>query len=194
LRPQHLVSIPAGQASIVLPDNFGGIEGEVCVASTSSQSFTSIPVVGDGEVMEKYNRQPDATGTPQICAVRPIKDTQGNRGQRFTLAFWPAPASAIKLRLAYYVNPDCLSSDSLYHLGGVAHSETIREACLAAAEQFLDDSSSVHTSEFKVRLLASINMDRRLKPQKLGYNGNGSRYVDQRSAYGNGVRVNGLLY
>ncbi len=59
--------------------------------------------------------------------------------------------------------------------------ETFREACLKAAENFLDDSATVHEANFTQLLTRSQDIDRRNKPQNLGYNRDLSDLRDARS-------------
>ena len=48
-----------------------------------------------------------------------------------------------------------------------------------AAEEFLDDQRGLWQAKFKDRLAASINMDRKCKPQRLGPNVDRSDLMDR---------------
>jgi len=48
---------------------------------------------------------------------------------------------------------------NLYHLGGMQHSDTLRELCLARAEEELDDMPGVHAARALSLLAASIDRD-----------------------------------
>jgi hypothetical protein len=174
LRPVASLLLGSGARSLALPDDFGGIEGQITLASTGSQTFWPVPVFGEAQLRQRYAEFPSSTGRPVMAAVEPLKATTTNRGQRFQLTIWPQADAAYTLQVAYYVSPDYLLAQAPYHLGGAVHAETVLEACLAAAEQGPDDAMGVHSQKFKERLLASIENDRRLKPQALGYNGDRS--------------------
>lgn len=197
LRPTSTIFIPQGSRSIYLPDDFGGVEGLPTANPTSSTTQSSWPinVVGEQVVREKYTRYPSATGRPELVAVEPLAGTSGYEGQRFRLAIYPEPDQDYNLTLTYYVNPDYLTGSKPYAMGGPQHAETILESCLAIAEQRLDDRSGVHTAQFLVRLAASIQADRKLKPALIGYNGDRSDgdYPDPRYSNRLGSRVNYIL-
>jgi hypothetical protein len=124
----------------------------------------------EGALREMYAATPTMTGPPMLAALSPLKGTTGIAGQRFILHMFPAADQNYTLQAQYYINPDYLSGAFPFAYGGAPHAETILESCLAIAEQRRDDAMTVHTAKFKERLLASISMDRRLKPQKLGLN------------------------
>ncbi len=170
LKPTSTLSLASGASTINLPDDFGGLDGEVTLTSPSSSYLCPIPHVGEGVVRQKFAELPDATGSPQVVAIVPIKGTSKGEGQRWQLYFWPAADQAYTLKMTYFILPDALSGQRPYCYGGMQHAETILESCLAIAEQRRDDAVSVHSAKFKERLAASISMDRRMKPQKLGYN------------------------
>lgn len=172
LRPVVSLTFPSGAQSMGLPDDFGGLEGKVTVSVSGSTGYCPIPVVGD--VRHMYAVSPSATGYPQVCCIDPIRGTTKERGTRSRLMVYPAADQAYTFQFAYYVNPQYLSNAFPHHLGGSQHGETILQSCLAAAELKLDDQRGPQWAEFKTQLLASVNADRKLKPQVLGYNGDAS--------------------
>ena len=68
------------------------------------------------------------------------------------------------------MNPDTLTTTFPYHMGGAEHAETVKAACIAAAELHLDDKKGPRWDYFMECLLTSVNIDRRNKPQNLGLN------------------------
>ncbi len=99
--------------------------------------------------------------------------------------------------------PDYLSNTiQPYPYGGGEHSETILEACLSVAEERRDDipmGTGAHGMAFVTRLAASIAMDSRKKPTKLGYNRDLSDEMDllpwpRRGMNPDPVTVNGIAY
>ena len=175
LRPVVTLTLPDGQNSLVLPDDFGGFEGTITIAETGAFP-QSVPLVNENAIRVRYSALPDATGWPQLAAERPLKGTTSTKGQKKDLFIWPVADRDYELSFAYYILPDRLTSAHPYAYGGAAHVETILESCLAIAEQRLDDAASVHTGKFMERLSASIGLDRRNKPQLMGYNGDRSDY------------------
>ncbi len=198
LRPVCTLSLPAGSQYIHLPDDFGSWEGQIQLAATMAQAWFPINVTGVGQILKQYTLWPSASGRPELACVEPIKGTSATAGQRFQMHFWPQADTTYTLQGQYYVNPDAINFAFPYTLGGSAHAETYREACLAAAERFLDDSMSVHDALFKERLAASVSIDRRGQAQTFGPNldrsTHGQYSRQQPHGWGNGVRINGVLY
>lgn len=171
LKPTASCPFVSGATTVLLPDDFGGFEGPVTLLTTSTTAMPwKIEWRNEGSLREMYAVNPSMTGPPMFCAQMPLKGTTGTQGQRFQLLLFPAADQDYTLQFQYYIAPDYLSGAFPYAYGGAPHAETILESCLAIAEQRRDDATSVHTAKFKERLLASISMDRRNKPQKLGPN------------------------
>lgn len=197
LKPTYSTTLLSTASVIALPDDFGGFEGRITLNSSTGQIWWPIDVVGEGTVRQRYSELPTATGRPLLAAIQPIKGTTQLKGQRFQLYFFPLADQDYPVQFAYYVSPDYLTGSAPYAYGGMPHAETILESCLAVAEQRLDDSSTIHSMKFMERLAASISLDRRSKPQKLGYNGDRSdqRYDgNERHWLGTGITVNGVIY
>lgn len=187
LRPSMLLTLDEGASSIDLPDDFGGIEGQLTLSDENSRSFWPIAVYGGPRVRQALANYPDTTGCPVMAGLEAVRGTSPTAGQRQTLLFYPTADQAYSVRLNYYVLPDFLTGDMPYALGGMAHAETVLESCLAIAEQRVDDASTVHTMKFKERLAASISLDRRSKPQVIGYNADrsdGKHWPTRRAAHG----------
>lgn len=60
--------------------------------------------------------------------------------------------------------------DALYHLGGMPHSECVKELCLAVAEENSDDLAGLHNAKAMRLLAASFAFDLDHAPKTLGYN------------------------
>jgi hypothetical protein len=170
LRPTSQLDFPTGTQTLVLPDDFGGVEGTITCLSSVTQITWPVRLYNENYIRQQYIVDPTMTGRPMAAAVQPIKGTSAMAGQRFELQVFPVADEDYTLVITYYVNPDCLSGAFPYALGGSAHTETVLESCLAIAEQRFDDASTIHSAKFMERLQASISYDRRLKPQVLGYN------------------------
>ncbi len=171
MKPVATLTFPAGQQAINLPDDFGAPEGPVTVLASGTTTMPwPIQWRNESWLREQYSVIATVTGPPQYAAVAPLKGTSGTVGQRFQLLLFPLTDQAYQLQLAYYVNPDALTLQNPYPWGGAAHAETFLESCLAVLEERLDDEPGPHAMAFQKRLLASISMDRKVKPQKLGPN------------------------
>lgn len=170
LKPIASLSLASSGQTILLPEDFGGIEGDLLLTDDTRVVYR-IPVTGD--TRHRHGLSPSATGEPQVVEVEPIKGT-GFGQQRFQLRVWPIADQAYTLQCRYYVNPDYLSGAFRYAYGGPQHAETLLEACLSVAEILLDDMSGVHAQEFEKLLEISKDLDRRNKPQTLGYCGDRS--------------------
>lgn len=198
LHPMASLTLASGESTVELPDDFGGVEGQLTITTSSGAQWWPLHFGGVGEVYHAQAISPDATGRPQACCVEPVKGTTGTQGNRFRLRFWPEADAAYTLRFRYYVHPDYLSGAFPFAYGGPQHAETILESCLAVAEKILDDAATVHAGEFAQRLEVSKELDRRMKPQHLGYNRDLSDCRDRRFAgewrSWSRVTVNGVEY
>lgn len=170
IHPTAKLNVPNNVGSILLPDDFAGIEDQITVLSTMTQVTWPLDIVGEGRVRQAYEITPNTTGRPLFAAISWLKGTTPGIGQRAQLVFYPLTDQAYVFQVAYYVLPDALTAQLAYAYGGMAHVETILESCLAVAEARLDDSQTVHANRFQERLRASINLDRKNKPSTLGYN------------------------
>ena len=197
LKPVASLSLASGASTLALPDDFGGLEGQLTVSA--SGGYLPVPIVNEGTVRAEHALKSGATGRPMMAALKPLKPTGKDKGQRFELYIYPEADQAYTLEVSYYVLADYLSTGFPHHLGGMAHGETIMGSCLAIAEQRFDDSSTVHSFKFRERLAASIGLDRRNKAQLMGYNRDRSDGYD--SNYMRDLRhgwrthtVNGVAY
>jgi len=199
MKPRAQVDFPNKAQKINLPDDFGGFEGQIVITASTSQLWWPIDLKNEGTVAQLYSETPTSTGRPWVAALQWQKGTQATQGQRANLWLFPAADTDYKLEFQYYILPDYLDHAFPFAYGGMLHVETILESCLAVAEQRLDDATGVHTAKFNERLMASINADRRNKPQKIGYNGDRSDLQDRwgrtiYNHYNDRILVNGQQY
>lgn len=170
LKPVAALTLASGANTLDLPQDYGGHEGRVSVATRNNQDWHPLDFAGIGQVQDAEARFSNTTGWPQLLATEPMKDTSLYQGQRFRLHVWPTSDQAYTLKLQYYVLPDYLDGSKPYAYGGAEHAETLLEACLSVAETLLDDQATIHAAEFQRLLAISMDLDRRKKPQLLGYN------------------------
>lgn len=197
LHPTASVTLVAGQSTLPLPDDFGGIEGRISVTFGGQGCFAPVDEIGEGLVRQAYSENPAATGRPMGVSVQQLKGTTVNSGQRSQLYVFPNPDSPYVLSFQYYLLPDATDGTRPYAYGGANHTETILESCLSIAEERLDDMQGVHHSKWLERLMASIVADRKMKPQKIGYNRDRSDQIRNWPRTNHGfapITINGTLY
>ncbi len=159
-----------------MPDAFGGIDGPLTFNEYTSSDV--VKVTGESRV-RMLNQWNTTTGRPQLCAVR-WKYSDSTAGHRAEMIFWPTPDSAYILYYRYLFLPDALDASNLYHLGGMAHSETLLESCLAVAEMRKNDERGIHWARFLELLQTSIDYDlRSMSAESLGYMGDPGMETDR---------------
>jgi hypothetical protein len=171
LRPSATLALASGASTLQLPPDFGHLEGPVRVTSPTG-SARAFPQTG--RARHRLSQDASRTGAPEECDVEPLRGPTASRGQRFQLVVYPAADQAYTLQANYSVHPNALSGLQGFPYGGAAHAETVREACLAAAEADLDGQAGVHEQKYQQQLAVSRQQDARRKPQHLGYNGDAS--------------------
>lgn len=171
LKPTGTIPLASGDQEAMLPDDFGSLNGDVLVTGDTSTAWQAIKEIGAGKIRELYSANPTSSGDPQVCAVVPLKETTYLKGQRYSLSIYPQASQDHTLQFSYNLLPGSLTTDRPYPYGGAQHAETILASCIAAAEFFLDGIKGACELDFQQQLAASVVQDRRLKPAKLGYNG-----------------------
>lgn len=157
----------AADGSYRLPDDFGGIEGDLTFAPT--QIWKTIALGSESQWREMMQLN-DTSGVPVMAAVRPLS-ADGSAGQRFDLLIYPEPQEQYTLyyRKKVLVNK-LVSSTNEYPLGGMLISELLLEACLMVAEQRKNDEVGLHTNNFLSMLPSVIQRDREAyAPDFLGF-------------------------
>ena len=171
LRPVTYMSLMATVADYDMPEDFGGINGDLTYPP--STATRAVVIVGESAIRTLRQNSPK-TGNPTHAAIRP-KSTDGSSAQRFEISFWPTPSADVQLSYRYYISPASLTTDNQYPYGGSMHSETILQSCLSIAEQRLNDEKGIHWEKFLERLSASIQYDRKTSGADfLGYNADNS--------------------
>ncbi len=152
-----------------LPDDFGNIVGKMVIESSNYQP--NITMIGEGQIRTMRQNWPQntqtssSTTTPFYAAVRP-KVQVTTTGQRFEIMFFPLPNGVYTISYPMRVLPEMLVTTTIeYPYGGTEHAETIRAACIAAAEEQENgnrlNGSAVYDKKklFQERLAASISID-----------------------------------
>lgn len=179
-----------------LPADFGGIYGEMTFA-TGTGAYERLAIRSEGQLRHLL-QDSDSTARPKCAAIRPVASS-ASLGQRFDLLVYPIPDSDYTLYFRYIVLQDKLTQTNRYPLGGMAHAETVKAACLAAAEQSWKDMKGSKWALFMERLVQSVDYDRRAnRAESLGYIGDRSDQLEQvgrpHSGRGNIVTFNDVAY
>lgn len=174
MHPFVTVTLSQGTASVQLPDDVAGVEGQITLQAGTNQLMDPVDFVSAGKIKLLYSQLPGSLGKPTHAAVDYVKGTTALSGQRANLLVFPMADQPYALEFRAYVTPDAPTIANPYVYGGSQHTETIIEACLAVAEQRFDDKMAIHTQLFAERLKASVALDGRNKPQLFGYNGDQS--------------------
>lgn len=170
LRPVGKLITVATEHRYDMPIEYAGMDGDFIYDSTTL--YRKIQIVGEGQIRELRSGT-QTSGVPQYAAIFP-KPNDGEGTQRFEVTFWPTPDAAYTLTYRYVASPNAVSSEKPFPLGGEAHSDTIKQSCLAAAEFLRDDERGIHYQRFMEMLSASISRDAQLTERKFyGYNGDG---------------------
>jgi len=169
LKPWTTLEMTADDEDQDLPDDFGGLIDGFHFAAGTGYAPVRAPV-SVGDVLDE-RRRISTTGWPRIAAIR-AKSSDGSDGQRAEVMWWPTPDSAYVVSYRYAAYTGKLTSVIKYPLGGMEHSETLTESCLAAAERSIEDVSGLHREAFRGLLSSSITRDKRRGAMFFGNVGN----------------------
>lgn len=167
-RPIASLTLASGATTVDLPDDFGGLEGQIIV-STSSTSYPPVDVYNPEKVAQLH-ADDSTTGYPKVASIQYSRKLALNEGQRANLYVWPTADAAYTLQVGYYFQPNALDGSRPYAYGGVELTECILASCLAIAEQRGDDSLAVNAMDFQRLLVAAVHADKTKKQQVYGYN------------------------
>lgn len=168
MRPTITLTLASGTRYVTLPDDFAGLEGEIAVSSSSSTGHAPLPVTGDAWRYYRFND--NVSGPPRWASIQVQAPT--SKGQKFHLQVFPQADADYTLEFSYYLLGWALTATAPYPLGGAEHAQTVLEACLSVSEERLDDMPAMagpHGQAFVNRLMASVAVDRKKKPQLVGY-------------------------
>jgi hypothetical protein len=168
LKAMATITTANGTQSYDLPDDFSGFirhDGAVVMygielAFTTSKDWP-LTVVEDWRVLEKIQAgtsMPTGITQPLLASVIPKTFTQST-GQRWQIKMWPTPTSTLLINGRYRMTPNAISSDNNFPHGGEPFAELFLESCLAAAEEMMNDQSSVHRERFREMLVAAVALD-----------------------------------
>ena len=153
----------------VLPDDFGGIEGDLTYEPDDAVGFSPVKITSEGKIRAMYQQQ-DAASRPEYAAIIPYT-ADGVLGQRFQMWFYSIPDGVYVLSFHKIILTNTLTSGNPYPLGGMIHAQTIMSSCLAAAELLKDRTKGEYWDRFLDHLAAGIKQDEKLVgTDYFGYN------------------------
>ena len=168
LRPYMTIVTTAEVCDYDLPLDFGGLDGNFTYFATDTASGT-IQHVSES-VIRNLRQGSGCSGSPARAALLP-RISDGMSDQTYILMLWPTPDGAYTIQARYFARQVSLSEDNPVPMGGPDHAEAIRAACMAAAEEHLDDELGPKQEAFLRALQASVDFDRRAtSPENIGYN------------------------
>lgn len=156
LRKSATITTVAETGDYALATDFGGrLIGFNHAVALNRRKLSRI---GEDEILS-LRGQNDRSGVPLFCALSAVQPGAGGK-TTWQVLLYPRPDAVYTLNYRYAIDPP-LDSDDTYHLGGSVHSETVLEACLAAAEKLRrpELGDGVHYQRFMERLKASISVD-----------------------------------
>lgn len=171
IKPVVQLTLAAGASTVDLPDAFFGFASTVTMPSPDGTgSFLEVPVGNVGMILAKQTEWPNLSGWPRLVATNPLQRTDQTVGQRFQLMVWPTADVDYTLQFQMQWLPESLSADRPFPYGGAAHGETMKAACIAAAELHKDDDRGNRWQYFMEQLAKSVSIDRRMKARNIGEN------------------------
>jgi hypothetical protein len=154
LKPTQSLTLAAGTHTYDLPDDFGEMVDGTFIFTTDQQP---VALVGD-EQIRQLQSQAARTGVPKYASISVLD----GGATKYQVTFYPTPDAEYTVNYTYDIAPQDLSKTHPYPLGGPMHAETIVEACLAAAEKYLNDVEGLHEKKFLECLARSIVADQNL--------------------------------
>jgi hypothetical protein len=170
------ITTVSGTESYSLPDDYGS-PVQAYFYYPSSVGYSPVYIVSKAE-LDRQRSVLDADGPPQYAAIY-ADTTDGASGQRFSVVLAPTPNSAYTLTGEYNILLDVrMRSGTPYPPGGMIHAETIRLACLSAADAEVRGTSGLYEARYREALARSIRHDDNLMGSYVGneHVKRGSRY------------------
>lgn len=165
LNPTTTIITAIGDEAQDLPDDHGRVIGNIHF--DASICATPIQMVSEHRMLAAA-QQDKTNGRPTLATVRSKAGTSATEGQRLEIVWWRIPDAVYALKYRYEAYNGKLSTNYPYPLGGMKHSETVVESCLAMAEHKANDERGIHWERFVQLLTASIALDRKLGARYYG--------------------------
>jgi hypothetical protein len=154
------LDLVANQHTYLLPGNYSRLkESFTYPIGSEKRPIATVPY----RHLRVLRSTENATGDPIYCAVQTRENVDNGR-TIYEVTFYPTPTESTTLSYSIEIEPQIATGnfDDVYPLGGAMHSETIIEACLAAAERVLNPEAGpgYHFEKFQQLLIASVEIDK----------------------------------
>jgi hypothetical protein len=153
-----------------MPQTFGGeYSGEITYVAGSNRG---VPInwITELEIRRLRENWNMVSGNPYYAAIRRAAEGQN---RRWELLIYPNTGGQYTVEFPYIIYFDKISSLTDVHPAGMQHDETVKAACLAAAEMQGEDQLAGRVNYYRsIALPNSYKIDARSAPRKLGYCGN----------------------
>jgi hypothetical protein len=150
-----------------LPQNFGGeYNGEITYAAGSNRG---VPInwISELEIRRLRENWNMVSGNPYYAAIRRMPE---GTNRRYELLIYPNTGGTYRVEFPYTIYFDEITALTDMHPAGFAFDETIRAACLAAAEIGGEDALAGSVKYYRdICLPNAYRADARNAPRKLGY-------------------------
>ncbi len=199
LRPVASLTVdPDDGVTPAPPANFASVFGGLTYKDNYNGDSV-VEVVGVEAIKRLQNESNNQTGRPLKCAFMTVLSmVDGVNTRTYEIIFWPEINAPYTFEFQYNIDPFPLTNDSIVPFGSPIHAETIKYACLAAAELDIKGvSGGPMFQQFAKLLEGSISFDERAtSPQIIGYNGDGlhGRHRFSRHCHRNSTTYEGVLY
>lgn len=195
LRPFFVFKTTENQVDYEMPHTFDGrLIGHPMMRETSTDTWDVVMPYTPRQLQDQKIGMV-TSGRPVACAVSPVVG-DGSGPQRWSMEIFPTPDGEYEVKAQFQAQIPLLSSTRPYPLGPSSFGYLVMLACLAAAEQQIEDMPGPKLQEFLVQLESEIAKDLRTLPENLGpgWKWEGSDYPmtrrQARQAYG---LINGTL-
>lgn len=159
--------------NFTLPRSFGGqVNGEITFAMGTDRGIY-ISWVDEVVIREWRSNLQNDSGTPIWAAIRPFQGTDARR--RWQLVIYPSPDEVLSVAFPYTIQFDLLVAVTDVPPSPIDHDETLKAACIAAAEKDVEDMTGPKMAYYQRTLPNSYRIDGKSAPKRLGYFGNSPR-------------------
>lgn len=165
LQAKRTVPLVADSQFVPMPADFGGMVGGFAYAQEDGVGLEerTIPIVGIQKILSL--RSIDArTGSPEFAALV-VELGDGTARMTWKAELYPTPGINNDLEFMMKVVPEALSESAPYPLGSALYPETIKAACLAAAELHKSGQRGARHEHYQELLARSIEQDAALNPE-----------------------------
>ncbi len=165
LQTTKTIDLVSGEVSVPLPDDFGGMVGGFSYAQVDGVGTEerNIPIVNIQKILSLRSVKAQ-TGPPEFAALV-VEPGDGTARMTWKVEFYPTPNINDPLVFTMKIVPEALSESAPYPLGSALYAETIKAACLAAAELHKTGQRGARHEHYQELLARSIEQDAALNPE-----------------------------